>query len=160
VLPYELWMRGTTLGRCALKLFGADVGELARAIAAIDTHTAPLRGRESSNVRASLRFPIADDPYYAAFGIDLVRRLAQWRQTVPDYLISGDEQHGTLHVALGGDAAPALLAEAFGARSSARIHVHDLGEEAGDRARLRPEVRALLAAPDATLAQLVASLNP
>lgn len=159
VLPFELWAKGTTLGRCALELFGADVGELARAIACVFEALAPLRGQDPASTPLALRCPVAVDPHYAAWWIDVVRRVARWRTTVPTYLVSGDDARGSLVIALGDQSPPALLGEAFGGVAATRSLVCDVETTAANRAALPPHVRALLAAPDATLDRLAAALT-
>lgn len=162
VLDYGLWAHGTTVGRCALQLFGADVGELARVIACVAEAIVPL-GRLAEHELAStplaLRFPVAIDPFYAAFWIDVVRRIARWRTTVPTYLAAGDDARGALIVAVGEAASPTLLADAWGARAPSRSHVRDVETTAANRASLPAALRTLLAAPDAPLDQLLAAIS-
>lgn len=98
------------------------------ALYTINECLAPFRGVEPSTTPLSLRVPLGTGGIAAAvFWIDVVRRFAHWRATVPSFFFHFDGQAGTMLLQLG-DTPPSSLVELW-SPSADSDHVCDLTAE-------------------------------
>jgi len=161
---YAEWVNTTELTAA----FDALFGEEARASAIQALHTiqeaiSPFRGKERPKTPLSVCVPLGvSGAGAAAFWIDVVRRAAGWRDTVPTFFWSSREDGGEAIVQLGDVPASSLPALwHVGARND---HVCDLTRLAPEEAPkfwplLPPAVAAVLTRPDARVIDLLNALQ-
>lgn len=110
VLPtYRRWTDELSLEDFVTLVFEGDVERAARGIALAEEAVRPYRGVEAPDTPLSLRLPLGQSGGAAVcFWLDLVRRLAGWRHTVPAFFWSHDGTSGALMLHLGKVPAVAL----------------------------------------------------
>jgi type VI secretion system ImpM family protein len=90
-------------------VFDADLERAARAIALVEEAVHPYRGIEGPDTPLSVRLPLGQSGgATVCFWLDLVKRLAGWRATVPSFFWSHDGAAGALLLHLGRVPAVAL----------------------------------------------------
>src|SRR5262249_48093807 len=109
---YDAWVENTYLTQAWTAVFGPDVGS--RPFHCVQTITeaiAPWRGREEPPTPLSVRLPLGYGGGAAgAFWVDIVRRAAGWRATVPTLFWAFDDSSGEVLVQLG-EVPPSSMAE-------------------------------------------------
>lgn len=164
---YESWTRMTYVPNAWNAIYGPATAEAgsARPLHAIHTiieALAPFRGQESPATPLSVRLPLGvGGGAAAAFWIDIVRRIALWRSTVPTCFWSFDGTSGTILIQLG-ETPASSLAELWSPDAKSD-HVCDLTEATSvDRARflgrMPPHIAARLDRNDTLVADLLGAL--
>jgi len=99
---YQSWTREIAVVDFLELVFGDDPERAPRVLAFVEEATAPYRGVEAPETPLSLRLPLGESGGAAVcFWLDLVRRLARWRRTVPSFFWSHDGSSGVLMLHLG-----------------------------------------------------------
>lgn len=103
VLPiYRRWTDELSLGDFVTLVFDGDPARAARGIALVEEAIRPYRGIEEPDTPLSLRLPLGQSGGAAVcFWLDLVKRIAGWRHTVPAFFWSHDGTSGALLLHLG-----------------------------------------------------------
>lgn len=161
---YWEWANATELGVALDTLFGEGRGVSATiAVHTIHAAISPFHGKERPKTPLSVRVPLgAAGAGAAAFWIDVVRRAAAWRDTVPTFFWSSREDDGEALVQLG-DVPPSSLSALWHAAAGSD-HVCDLTHLAADDAAkflplLPPAIAAVLTRQDARVIDLLNALH-
>jgi hypothetical protein len=163
VREYETWTRMTYVQNAWTAIYGdpRSAGPL-HAIHTILEALGPFRGQECPATPLSVRVPLGvGGGAAAAFWLDIVRRVARWRATVPTCFWSFDGTSGTILIQLG-DLPTSSLAELWSPDANSD-HVCDLTSAASvDRARflgrMPPQLAHMLERPDTLVADLLNAL--
>ena len=129
----------------------------------INEAISPFHGKERPKTPLSVRVPLgAAGAGAAAFWIDVVRRAAAWRDTVPTFFWSSREDGGEAIVQLG-DVPPSSLSALWHADAGSD-HVCDLTHLVADDAAkflplLPPAVASALTRQDARVIDLLNALH-
>jgi len=161
---YWDWANATELTVALDTLFGEGLG--ASAIPAVHTiyeAISPFHGKERPKTPLSVRVPLgAAGAGGAAFWIDVVRRAAAWRDTVPTFFWSSREDGGEAIVQLGD--VPASSLSALWHDEAGSDHVCDLTNLAADEATkflplLPPLVASAMTRQDARVIDFLNALH-
>src|SRR5262252_4038891 len=100
---YAQWISHLTVGELWALLFGPRPARTPEAtIEDVVAATAPFRGVEQPRTPLTLRLPLGAAAGAAVcFWVDLVRRAAAWRATIPSFFWSHDGSTGTMLLHLG-----------------------------------------------------------
>jgi type VI secretion system ImpM family protein len=99
---YRRWTEELALQEFLALVFGGDIVAAARGIATTEEAVRPYRNVEAPATPLSLRLPLGEAGGAAVcFWLDLVKRLAGWRQTLPSFFWSHDGGAGALMLHLG-----------------------------------------------------------
>jgi type VI secretion system ImpM family protein len=99
---YQSWTQEIAVVDFLELVFGDDVERAPRVLAFVEEAAAPYRGVEMPETPLSLRLPLgASGGATVCFWLDLVRRVARWRRTVPSFFWSHDGNSGVLMLHLG-----------------------------------------------------------
>lgn len=99
---YQAWTQEIAVVDFLELVFGDDAERAARVFAFVEEAAAPYRAVEAPETPLSLRLPLgASGGAAVCFWLDLVRRLARWRRTVPSFFWSHDGSSGVLMLHLG-----------------------------------------------------------
>ncbi|MGE0326100.1 MAG: type VI secretion system-associated protein TagF [Polyangiaceae bacterium] len=103
VAEYNEWVSATPLSTPLSVTYGEPEGAaIPHAIDTLIQCVAPFIGQEPMSTPLSARLPLgAGGVASAAFWIDVARRIARWRRTVPSAFWSASEADGTLLLQLG-----------------------------------------------------------
>jgi type VI secretion system ImpM family protein len=160
---YDEWVSGLSLTEFWALLGPALVSPGATLQLLLET-LAPARGVERPNLTLSLRLPLGLVGGAAlCFWLDLVRRYAGWQNTLPSFFWSHDGSTGTalLHLGKPSKGALAQLWMPLGDRDDVTDLTRPPDPAWGDAfSPLPPAVLATLNLPDASVAQLLAAVNP
>lgn len=106
---YRRWADELCLDDFVALVFDGDVGRAARGMSLVEEAVRPYRGVEAPDTPLSLRLPLGELGGAAVcFWLDLIKRLAGWRRTVPSFFWSHDGTLGALLLHLGKPPAVAL----------------------------------------------------
>jgi type VI secretion system ImpM family protein len=160
---YEGWAMSTPQWMAWGTVYGqAESRQAIHAIQTIIDCFSTLRGVEPPTTPLSVRVPLGGGGVAAAaFWIDVVRRIARWRSTVPTFFLHFDGYKGWMLVQLG-DTPHSSLLELF-APDPGSDHVCDLMGNATfdpDRilARMPPAIAQVLADPSRPVGDLLNAL--
>jgi type VI secretion system ImpM family protein len=163
IRDYEGWTRQTYLQSAWAAIYGhPESAAPFHAIHTIVEALGPFRGQECPVTPLSVRVPLGvGGGAAAAFWIDIVRRIARWRVTVPTCFWSFDGTSGSLLIQLG-DTPSSSLAELWSPDPQSD-YVCDLTSASSvDRGRflgrLPPHIAQRLDRPDTVVADLLAAL--
>jgi type VI secretion system ImpM family protein len=136
---YAQWTNNVSVGQLWSLLFGAQAPRTPeQTIDDLIAAAAPFRGTEQPRTPLTLRLPLGSAAGAAVcLWVDLLRRTARWRATIPSFFWSHDGSTGTMLLHLGGPPR-STLAELWGPRR-ARDEVFDL---TAPRADVAPPVNA------------------
>jgi type VI secretion system ImpM family protein len=161
VAAYSEWAASLPLTDLCALVYGAEGLSIAAGVVRFVVEAVrPMRGVEPPRTALTLRLPLgAAGGAAVCFWVDLVRRAAGWRSTIPSYFWSHDGSAGTMLLHLG-DAPRSTLADLFTARSES-AEVCDLtGPLSNEQLAAIPELPPALArcfAADCRVAELVAA---
>ena len=112
VAAYTDWAASLPLGDLCTLVYGAEgLSIAAGSVRFVVEAVRPMRGVERPRTPLTLRLPLgAAGGAAVCFWVDLVRRAAAWRSTVPSFFWSHDGEAGTMLLHLG-DAPRTTLAE-------------------------------------------------
>jgi type VI secretion system ImpM family protein len=123
---YGEWIAALTANELWVSLFGAESLRTAdQTIENVFEAVRPFRGVEHPRTTLTLRLPLGSAAGAAVcFWVDLVRRAAKWRATIPSFFWSHDGTAGTMLLHLG-DPPTSTLAELWGPKRD-RDEIFDL----------------------------------
>jgi type VI secretion system ImpM family protein len=143
---YAEWAAALPLVELNTLIYGAGGGVAAAdAVRFVVEAVRPLRGTERPRTPLTLRLPLgAAGGAAVCFWVDLVRRAAGWRSTIPTFFWSHDGRAGNLLVALG-DAPRSTLANLWTPGSDRRDLCDLTAPLSAERLSAIPELPVVLA---------------
>lgn len=157
---YDVWLQECTVPQLAA-LCAESSAHFLESLAVLLDAVRPHAGRERPLTPLSFHLPLGHaGGAGVCFWLDVLERSMAWTRTVPSFFWSADENHASLLVHLG-SAPPQTLAELWGSRESSDAFCDLVRPHAVDTRALSfpPELAATLAAPDATLHQLLGAIG-
>lgn len=157
---YSSWAKAQRASDVWSSLFGADPERAARfALYMLVEATAAYRGQDSPPLSLGVRVPLGSDPRtIAAMWIDLVRRAAGWKTTVPTVFYPLRAASPRALIQLGGEAPASVMSDLYAPTDSASVC--ELAVVAPRLpSQLPPAVGRATAAPDAAVSDVIHELG-
>jgi len=158
---YDAWALSTPAGSTWSGVYAADGDRwAAHALRTIDEATRPYRGQEAPPQSLGVRLPLGEEPHFGSMWLDVVRRAAGWKTSVPSFFFSLSRSNPKGLILLGAEPPFSVLADLWGPERDSDV-VCDLA--AGPYARLpkdqvSSERQSLAPAPN-TIADLLTTVG-
>ena len=160
VKRYEAWTSEQTLDGVLAELQdGTKTDGVARVLHTVLEAASPFRGKEAPPTTLSLRFPLASPTgHLTSFWLDVVRRAAAWKETIPGYVAGAD----SVLVQLGQQTPANAMAEVWDRDAESELVCEPTTTTQEDAARFTVELptalREAIDDPKTSIADLLRSL--